>query len=117
MAVPEKVKNRSETAIAGVKKSDLSMGEADDLIEIIREAEAGTNGLSLEDKVQANAVNIANLCFLFTKHIVESCKYRRTWKDIVVECRWPIVICVGIIATLLAFHPELAGILESFHNK
>lgn len=117
MAVPEKVKNRIETGINAVRNSNMSIGDIDDSIEILKEAEAGTNGLSLEDKVQANAVNIANLCFLFTKHIVESCKYRRTWKDIVVECKWPIVICVGIIATLLAFHPELAGILESFHNK
>lgn len=117
MAIPEKTKNRTETGINAVRNADMPIGDIDDFIEILKEAEAGTNGLSLEDKVQANAVNIANLCFLFVKHIVESCKYRRTWKDIIVECKWAIVICVGIVSMLLAFHPELATILNNIATK
>lgn len=113
MAVPAKIAARTDAAIQIIRESSLPMSEVDDLISILVEARDGTNGLSLEEKVQANAHNIANLCSLFVRHSVDAAKYRRSWRDVIVECKWPLVICVITLSILIAYRPSVVQTIEA----
>ena len=112
MAVSEKILNRTDTAVKAIRDSHLDVGEQDDLIEMACSARDGTNGLNPEQKLQANAENIANLVFLFIRQSVRKPQPTDTWKDVIIKCRREItVIGLGII-TLLAFRPQIAAVVE-----
>ena len=115
MPTPPKIANRAEAVINALKTdSRLSLSERDDMIEIMSEARDGTNGLTVEDKTQANSVNIANLTYLFIRHLLEG---RETGRGglyrLIRDCRWQIVLIVAILSVLLAFRPQLAALIEA----
>lgn len=115
MAIPTKISNRADAVTDAVKNaSNLSIVEKDDLIEMICDARDGTNGLSLEDKTQANAENIANLTYLMVLHLISDKPKVSTWKDVIISCRWNIVIIVTLVIELLAIRPQMASIIERF---
>lgn len=114
MATPQKVANRADAVIEALKKNDrLTLSERDDMIEIMSEAREGTNGLTVEEKTQANSVNLANLTYLFIRHLLEGCETGRAGLyGLIRDCRWQIVILGGFLTLLLAFRPQLAAIIE-----
>ncbi len=115
---PTKISNRAEEIISALKESrKLSLSERDDLIEIMTEARDGTNGLTVEEKTQANSVNIANLCYLYIRERLEGAS--GFWPQLfrlVERCRWQIVIIVLGAFALLAYHPEIAGLIASLRR-
>lgn len=111
MAISEKIRNRSETAIQAIRASHLPPGEQDDLIEIVCDARDGTNGLDADEKLQANANNIFALVFLFVR-AASAAPSAPSWKSVVIQCRREItVVALGVI-TLLVLRPQIAGVLE-----
>lgn len=117
MAVPEKIRNRTDEIVAALKESrSLSLSDRDDYIEIMKKACEGTNGLSLDEKIQACAENMANFCYLFLRDKLEG------WPSgfwpalfrLVERCRWQITIIVLGALALFAYRPEIAGILKQF---
>ena len=117
MAVSEKILNRTDTAVKAIRDSHLDVGEQDDLIEMACSARDGTNGLDPEQKLQANAENIANLVFLFIRQSVRKPAPTDTWKDVIIKCRREItVIGLGAFA-LLAFRPQIAAVVEHILSR
>lgn len=117
MAVSEKILNRTDTSIRAIRDSHLDVGEQDDLIEMACSARDGTNGLNPEEKLQANAENIANLVFLFIRQSVRKPLPTDTWKDVIIKCRREItVIGLGAFA-LLAFRPQIAAVVEHILSR
>lgn len=119
MATPQKIANRSEALINALKaNTELTLSERDDYIEIMTEAREGTNGLTTEEKTQANSENIANLCYLFIRHLLEGRNGSATsWKDVCVKCAWQIVAGIGIVSALLIFRPELGAVISGIFGK
>lgn len=124
MAMSEKVKNRQEVLTADLKSCGAPLGAVDDDIEILAMAAAGTNGLPPDEKLQACAENIFNLCYLYIRDKQEARKAAKeaegkatTWKDVLVRCAWQIVAVVAItvpaVVALFAYRPELAAVLKS----
>lgn len=112
MSVPSKIQNRIEASVKAVKDSGLALAEKDDLIEMLTEARSGTNGLGLEEKTQANSENLANMTCLVVRHLLGD--IRTTWKDVIIACRWNIVIVFALLIELLAIRPQIANIVETF---
>ncbi len=114
MATAAKIKNRLEETVAELKQSrEISLTDKDDYIELLTEAADGTNGLTLEEKVQANANNTFNLCYLMIRDKLEGGGGRSGLYMLIFRCRWQIVILAGFITLLLAFRPQLAAIIEA----
>ncbi len=113
MAMTAKIKNRLDELVAALKGSKtLSLNERDDLIEIIAQAAEGTNGLTAEEKTQANSENIFNLCYLFIRDKLEGGGSRAGLYRLIYMCRHQITI-LGLGALgLLAFRPQVAALLE-----
>ena len=120
MAITQKIQNRLSETVAALRDSKtLSLSDKDDYIEILSEAAEGTNGLTVEEKTQANSVNIFNLCYLFLRDKVEGrptgfwpCLFR-----LIERCRWQITIIVLGAFALLAYRPQIAAILDHFAPK
>ena len=111
MAVSEKIRNRAETAIQAIRRSRLSAGDQDDLIEIVCDARDSTNDLSDAEKLQSNANNIFALVFLFVRAATAR-QDVESWKQVVIECRREIaLIALGVI-TLLVLRPQIADVVE-----
>ena len=117
MAVSEKIRNRTETAVAAIRDSHLDPGEKDDLIEIVCDARDGTNGLTPEDKLQANADNIFALVFLFVRAATAKPTPTASWKDVIIQCRRELaVLGLGVI-TLLVLRPQIADVVEHILSR
>ena len=112
MAVSEKILNRTDTAIKAIRDSHLDVGEQDDLIEMVCSARDGTNGLSPEEKLQANAENLANLVFMFVRQNVRKPSPTTSWKDVIIKCRRELVILGLGVITLLVLRPQVADVVE-----
>ncbi len=112
MAVPEKIQNRTNAVIKEINDSKLPFAEKDDLREIIVRAAEGSNGLTPDDKIQATAENLANLTYLFTRHMLTMTPPPTGWKDVIIACKWPLVIITGIIAVMLILQPQLATVID-----
>ena len=114
MAITAKTQNRLDELTAALKSAkDLSLNERDDYIEILAEAAEGTNGLTVEEKTQANSVNIFNLCYLFLRDKLEGREKVSGLYDLIYRCRTNITIIVGIVAALLVLRPQLAALIDA----
>lgn len=116
MAIDDRYRARAANVLEKIDAcKHLTDSEKDDMRDMMGAALDGTNGLSMEEKIQSNALNIFNLQVMMFRQMLKlnSCK---TWREVVCECRWPIVIVLVGAIVLLGFHPELAGILEKFHR-
>lgn len=122
MAMTQKTKNRLEGTIADLKAAKhISPGNRDDYIEFISEAAEGTNGFTIEQKTQANAQNIFNLCYLFIRDKIESgSSAAGFWPGLfrlIERCKWQITIIVLGAFALLAYRPQIAQIVEHFTTR
>ena len=117
MGISQKTKNRLDELTATLKENRaLSLNERDDYIEILAEAAAGTNGLTVEEKTQANSVNIFNLCYLVIRDKLEGAAYGGFWPSLfrlIERCSWQIVIIVLGAFVLFGYRPQIA---ESLNN-
>lgn len=116
MAVSEKIRNRTETAIQAIRGSHLSAGDQDDLIDIVCAARDGTNGLTHDEKLQSNANNIFALVFLFVRAATAR-QDASSWKQVIIECRREIaLIALGVI-TLFVLRPQIADVVEHILSR
>ncbi len=110
MAIPQKVQNRTDEIVAACKTAkDVSLGDRDDFIAIMTEACEGTNGLTPEEKLQANSVNLANLCYLFIRDKLEG-RPAGFWPSLfrlLYLCRWQITIISLGAFVLFGYRPEI----------
>jgi hypothetical protein len=120
MAIPQKVQNRTDEIVAACKTAkDVSLGDRDDFIAIMMEACEGTNGLTPEEKLQANSVNLANLCYLFIRDKLEG-RPAGFWPALfrlIERCKWQITIIVLGAFALLAYRPQIAQLIEHLTQK
>lgn len=115
MAIPQKIQNRTDELVAALKTAKtLSLGDRDDYIEIMNEACEGTNGLTVEEKTQANSVNLANLCYLFLRDKIEGASgFWPALFRLIYLCRWQITI-LGLGAfVLFGYRPEIVDALKA----
>lgn len=73
-----------------------------------------TNGLSQEEKLQKTTESVF---YLTTLVILARCHQKNNKETLfktITDCKWAIVITVGILAILLLFRPELSNILTKF---
>lgn len=116
MAMTQKTRNRLEGTIADLKAAKhISPGDRDDFIEFISEAAEGTNGLTIEEKTQANAQNLFNLCYLFIRDKVQNGGAAGFWPSLfrlIYLCRWQITIIAIGAFILLGYRPQLAQLIE-----
>ncbi len=117
MAVTQKIQNRLTETVAALRDSKtLSLSDKDDYIEILSEAAEGTNGLTVEEKTQANSVNIFNLCYLFMRDKLEG-RVFGFWPSLfklIERCKWQITIIILGAFALLAYRPQIAQMVEYF---
>lgn len=117
MAIPQKIRNRTDEIVAALKECrSMSLNERDDLIEIMTEACEGANGLDLEAKTQANSQNIANLCYLFIREKLEGGGSRAGLYRLLFKCRHQITVIILGAFALLAFRPQFAEMLAAAAN-
>lgn len=113
MAIPEKISHKAETAIQAIEQSSLRSAVRDDLVEAIELSRDATNGLDKEQKLQAVAENMFLLARLFALTVVEGAKPRvDSWKDVIIACKWQLVLATSIVSALLAYRPQLGALLE-----
>lgn len=116
MAMTQKTKNRLEETIAELKAAKhISLGDRDDYIELLTEAAEGTNGLTVEEKVQANAVNTFNLCYLMLRGRLDGAAAAGFWPALfrlLYLCRWQVTIIALGAFVLFGFRPQIVEALE-----
>jgi len=117
MAMTQKTRNRLEGTIADLKAAKhISPGDRDDFIEFISEAAEGTNGLTNEEKIQANAQNLFNLCYLFIRDKIQSGAAAGFWPALfrlIYLCRWQVTIISLGAFILFGFRPQIVEALQS----
>lgn len=117
MAMAAKIRNRLDELVAALKETrNLSLGDRDDDIEILTQTAEGTNGLSLEEKVQALSENLFNLCYLFIRAQLEGGAAAGFWPALfrlIERCRWQITIVALGVCAVLAFRPQFAALIEA----
>lgn len=117
MAMTAKVKNRLDELVAALKETrNLSLGDRDDDIEILTQAAEGTNGLSLEEKVQATSENLFNLCYLFIRAQLEGGAAVGFWPALfrlLERCRWQVTIIALGAFVLFGYRPEIVENLKA----
>ncbi len=116
MAMTQKTRNRLEETVAELKAAKhLSLGDRDDYIELLTEAAEGTNGLTVEEKVQANSVNTFNLCYLMLRGRLDAARAAGFWPalfGLIERCRWQITIISLGAFILLGYRPQIIEALE-----
>lgn len=120
MAVSQKIQNRLEETVAALKASrEVSLSDKDDFIEILSEAAEGTNGLSVEDKTQANSVNIFNLCYMMIRDRLEG-RAVGFWPALfrlIYLVRWQITIIALGAFVLFGYRPEIVEALRALAGR
>lgn len=109
----DKIDNRASVAIKTIQDSNRSPAEKDILTEMVADARAAaTCDGSEDDQLGKLAVAISNMTFILVSHLTDS-ESRRTWKDVIIQCRHEIVLALGLLAILLALRPQIATALEA----
>ena len=121
MAMTQKTKNRLEETIAELKAAKhISLGDRDDYIELLTEAAEGTNGLTVEEKVQANAVNTFNLCYLMLRGRLDGAAAAGFWPSLfrlIRDCKRELMWLGFGITALCAFRPQGIQVFESIFGR
>lgn len=105
-----------------IDASSLEPKTKADLKESVEEAKLNLNGRTLEERCDSIARNqfdttrfLAEIIIQF-KNVAEEVKNtqpKRTWKDVVAECKWPLVVLGGIVAVSCIFQPQIISLLTS----
>lgn len=105
-----------------IDASSLEPKTKADLKESVEEAKLNLNGRTLEERCASIARNqfdttrfLAEIIIQF-KNVAEDVKKekqpKRTWKDVVAECKWPLVVLGGIIAVCTIFQPQIIELMK-----
>lgn len=115
--ITPKIEETAKLMVDRIEKSNLDVDDKSQLIEQIQSNKEACNGYSQEEKIQALSENgFATSVILAKIMIMLKAERTNTWKDVIVKAinSWKVVIIVGILAALLAFHPEIAQVIASF---
>ena len=120
--ITERDEIKCRASIDMVEASSLDPHAKLDLRESIEEAKANLNGRSLEERVLSIAQNqfdttrfLAEIIIQF-KNVADEVKNtqpKRTWKDVVAECKWPLVVLGSIVSVCAIFQPQIISLLTS----
>lgn len=116
MITPQ-IEEKAKLMVDEIEKSNLGTEEKSRFIELIAASKATCNGMTEAEKIQGLAENnFATNCILARITMMLKQDRAANWKDVVVRAlnSWKIVIIVGILAGLLAFHPEIAQVIASY---
>lgn len=119
--ITERDEIKCRTSLEMIDQSELEPKVKADLKESIEEAKANLNGRTLEERVLSIAQNqfdttrfLADIIIQFknaTKEKPE--KEKRTWKDVIAECKWPLVVLGSIISVCSIFQPQIIALLTA----
>ena len=115
--ITPKIEETAKLMVERIEKSNLDVDDKSQLIEQIQSNKEACNGYSQEEKIQALSENgFATSVILAKIMMMLKSDHTTTWKDVIVKAlnSWKVVIIVGIISALLAFHPEIAQVIASF---
>lgn len=117
MAISDAIKRKAESAIISVRNSTLTMEMQDNLVEAIESTKETTNGLTAEQKLQATTENQFMIVRLLAMHMISAQKdVKRTWKEVIVECKKEIMIVLValsvVFSVLFALQPQLADHID-----
>lgn len=117
MAVSEKIMRKAESAIASIRSSTLPMEMQDNLVDAIESTKETTNGLTPDEKLQATTENQFMIVRLLAMHMISANKdVKKTWKDVLVECKREfaiVVVALAVIIGVLLWHePKLADHID-----
>lgn len=103
--------SRAADVLAALDASPLSGPLREDLREIVRQTEQAANGLPPEQKLQGVSQGLFDLARIQIYNMIHEATHRaRTWRDVIVECRWTACVLAAIVAVSLIVRPELARI-------
>lgn len=118
MITPQ-IEEKCKIMVDEIEKSNLAAEEKARFVELLKTSKATCNGMTTEEKIQGLAENnFATNCILARITMMLKSDRTTTWKDVAVKAMnsWKVVIIVGILSALLAFHPEIAQVIASFAN-
>lgn len=78
---------------------------------LLQECAENTNGRSQEEKLQGVSEGLFTIVQILI--LEKLSKDKATIWNVIVKCRWCIVIIVAILSILLIFRPELASLIPS----
>ncbi len=106
-----------------IDASSLEPKTKADLKESVEEAKLNLNGRTLEERCASIARNqfdttrfLAEIIIQF-KQVADDVKKqppKRTWKDVIVECRIPAAVLGSVIAVCTIFQPQLVELMKAF---
>lgn len=114
--ITERDKSAAEGTKSIIKASSLDTNLKSDLCEAIDESLINLNGRTIEEKVQSIAQAQFTHLRLLCNILCDVYHKEKTWKDVVAECKWGIVILGGIISIACIFQPQIISIIEKFVN-
>ena len=108
-----------------IDASSLEPKTKADLKESVEEAKLNLNGRTLEERCASIARNqfdttrfLAEIIIQF-KQVADDVKknqtiqQKRTWKDVIIEVRWPACILGGVLGICAIFQPQIISLLTS----
>lgn len=115
MAITEKMRQRAENTKKAVNESSCDDLMKETITENIDACLEACNGLTVEEKIQANSENNFITALLLSKLYIRMFTEEdvKSWKEVAISCKWQIVCIVFGICGLLAFRPELSSLIQS----
>ena len=118
--ITERDKLRMNNSFDRINASTLDPAIKSELKEGIEESLENLNGRNLEDRVLAIAQTqfsqsrfIADLIIQFNEILKLRETPKRTWKDVIAECRWSMVVLGSIIAISAIFSENIVEMVKS----
>lgn len=116
MSMKPEIERKTQMLIGEIQKSSkISADEKGDLQDILLHAEAGTNGLTQEEKIQNVSESVYSLVSMMIAQRLDGSRWGKLeglYKTII-ETKWQICIVAGILAMALIFRPEVAELLKA----
>lgn len=124
MAIPADIERKRDFMVEQIRESILDPAVKEETIQNLTSTAAATNGYTQEEKMQAIAINQFDMARSDARiHMTMAAGFKRIEErlaefkpmsrlDVIVRCRWQIVILAAIIAGMFILKPELAAYLE-----
>ena len=113
--IAETVKEETRAVLSAIDAAPMEADRKSALRRIVVRAEEGTNGLTPEAKLQTVSESVFDLCLLQAFDMIDAAKEGRGRAGLyrlIERTRWQIVAIVGIVAALVAFHPEIVNVIR-----
>jgi hypothetical protein len=124
MAIPADIERKRDFMVEQVRGSILDPAVKEEVIQNLTSTAASTNGLKGDEKIQAISINQFDMARSDARiHLAMAAGFKRIEErlaefkpmsrlDVIVRCKWQIVILAAIIAGMFILKPELAAYLE-----